>query len=119
MENYQITVQGNNIEECYLKPMVYASQSSSITSLRILIPVNNKWELDPVNSHQIKKTKKTAYVYINLIEKKSQKAIDVLYLNIELDNNFKKFQVSVVFGDPEEGGCTMLRSEDIEIEPPF
>jgi hypothetical protein len=119
MENYQITIQGTSIEECYLKPMVYASQSTTDTTLRILIPVANKWELDPENAYSVKQTKKTAYIYVNLIEKKSTYDVDAIYLDAKLKNDFKDYQISVVFGDPQEGGSTILRTEDIEIDFKF
>ncbi|MDA3882420.1 MAG: hypothetical protein PF481_04000 [Bacteroidales bacterium] len=119
MENYQVTIQGDNIESCYLKPMVYASQNDSEVTLRIFVPVNDKWELDPKTPHMIKRNKKTAFVYVNLIEKKSKELISAIDLSVKLKNNFSDYQVSIVFGDPEEGGSTILREEDIEIEPPF
>ena len=119
MKNYQVAIQGNNIEKCYLKPMVYASQNEATVTFNILVPVNNKWELDSKEPHTVKKNKKTAFVYINLIEKKSKDVIDAIDLIVKLENNFIEYQVSIVFGDPQEGGSTILRQEDIEIEPPF
>ncbi len=67
----------------------------------------------------IKRNKKTAFVYVNLIEKTSKELISAIDLSVKLKNNFSNYQVSIVFGDPEEGGGMILREEDIEIEPPF